>query len=271
MKNIFILTGLALLTFGCSVEKRIHNSGYHISKNSKSLVNKDKSQNTESKHTVVESRGNKETVAQEESKSNANEIKHYSSDVIASTDQDIVFSFESRDIVKLNETCDIIILKDGTEIKAKVLEINEDNVKYKMCDNLDGPTFTKNKGLIFMIKYPNGASTVINADDKNRTIESSKIDSNYEQKEFEPLAAIGFAFNLLSLLILLIEIVAFIIPITSALFGLTGAILLIISSRKFKSNPNKYKGKGFLIAGLVISLISSIIGTLYFIEWLYFF
>ncbi|MDR1652776.1 MAG: hypothetical protein LBS01_03845 [Prevotellaceae bacterium] len=52
---------------------------------------------------------------------------------------------------------DIIILKDGEEIKAKVQEIGLDNVKYKKYENQAGPTYTLMKFDIFMIKYENGA------------------------------------------------------------------------------------------------------------------
>jgi TM2 domain-containing membrane protein YozV len=36
-----------------------------------------------------------------------------------------------------------------------------------MCDNLNGPTFTKYKFDVFMIKYPNGTSTVISSNQNN--------------------------------------------------------------------------------------------------------
>ena len=51
---------------------------------------------------------------------------------------------------------DIITLKSGDEIKAKVQEIGTDNVKYKKYENLTGPVYTLLKTDIFMIKYENG-------------------------------------------------------------------------------------------------------------------
>jgi hypothetical protein len=51
---------------------------------------------------------------------------------------------------------DIITLRSGEEIKAKVQEIGTDNVKYKKYDNLSGPIYTLMKSEIFMIKYENG-------------------------------------------------------------------------------------------------------------------
>ncbi|MDR0737961.1 MAG: hypothetical protein LBF39_02690 [Prevotellaceae bacterium] len=55
---------------------------------------------------------------------------------------------------------DIITLKSGDEIKAKVQEIGLDNVKYKKYENQAGPTYTLMQSDIFMIKYENGDKDV---------------------------------------------------------------------------------------------------------------
>ena len=55
---------------------------------------------------------------------------------------------------------DIIVLKNGDEIKSKVTEVEADQVKYKKWDNQDGPSYTANKSDIFMIKYQNGTKFV---------------------------------------------------------------------------------------------------------------
>lgn len=57
--------------------------------------------------------------------------------------------------------CDIIIFKSGEEIKVKIEEIGDDEVKYKMCDNLEGPVYIKNTDKIFKINYANGTSTIM--------------------------------------------------------------------------------------------------------------
>jgi hypothetical protein len=55
---------------------------------------------------------------------------------------------------------DIITLKNGDEIKAKVQEIGISEVKYKKYENLTGPVYTLMKTDIFMIKYENGEKDV---------------------------------------------------------------------------------------------------------------
>jgi hypothetical protein len=58
---------------------------------------------------------------------------------------------------------DIITLKNGDEIKAKVQEIGLSDVKYKKFENANGPTYTLLKTEIFMIKYENGEKDVFTA------------------------------------------------------------------------------------------------------------
>jgi len=180
MKKLqFSLIILALLTFisSCTMEKRVYLPGFHVmwKKNIENLEKQEHvklcSTNTINKHVVV-----------------TEEKNPYESSFIASTDNNIDIqanenSLKYSNINKINkdvfnyiennsEDCDIIILKNGQEIKAKVIEIGQNEVKYKDCFNQSGPTFIKNKSEIFMIKYPNGTSTVIE-EIKQNTVNSN--------------------------------------------------------------------------------------------------
>lgn len=55
---------------------------------------------------------------------------------------------------------DMIFLKDGTEVKTKVLEVDKSEVKYKRFDNIDGPIYTAKKNTIVKIKYENGVEDI---------------------------------------------------------------------------------------------------------------
>ncbi len=57
---------------------------------------------------------------------------------------------------------DQMIMKNGSELQVKVLEIQPDIIKYKKWDNLDGPSYSENKANVFMIKYKNGSKDVFN-------------------------------------------------------------------------------------------------------------
>lgn len=51
---------------------------------------------------------------------------------------------------------DVIVMKDGSTILSKVLEVNPGDVKYKKFSNQGGPTYTINKTDIMCINYENG-------------------------------------------------------------------------------------------------------------------
>lgn len=51
---------------------------------------------------------------------------------------------------------DVIVLRNASEIQAKVKSIGQQEVVYLKWDNLDGPTYTLLKSEIFFIKYANG-------------------------------------------------------------------------------------------------------------------
>ena len=59
-------------------------------------------------------------------------------------------------IALLAQAQDVIIFRDGSEVEAKVTEISETQVRYKVWTNQDGPTFVKNVSDIFQIRYENG-------------------------------------------------------------------------------------------------------------------
>jgi uncharacterized protein (TIGR02145 family) len=55
---------------------------------------------------------------------------------------------------------DVIVLKNGDEIKAAVSLINTEAVTYKKFENLTGPDYSIKKSEVFMIKYANGTKDV---------------------------------------------------------------------------------------------------------------
>jgi TM2 domain-containing membrane protein YozV len=149
----FILIIILFLP-SCSIEKRVHLTGYHIDwKNSNqrkeiSKFNSSPQQNSFTKNDA-------EQIL----------IGEPFENLSASTNNSQILP--NKAITEINKKsidfndCDIIILRNGAEIKAKVLEVGSTEIKYKNCDNQNGPTFTKIKADIFMIKYPNGTSTVM--------------------------------------------------------------------------------------------------------------
>jgi|SRR6218665_418149 len=72
---------------------------------------------------------------------------------------------------------DIITKKSEENIKAKVLEITNNEIKYKKYDNINGPTYTIPASDVLTIRYENGQTEIFNqADKKNNKNNSLKID-----------------------------------------------------------------------------------------------
>ncbi len=55
---------------------------------------------------------------------------------------------------------DLITTKKGEDIKAKIMEIGLNEIKYKRADNLDGPLITVSKSDILLIRYENGTKEI---------------------------------------------------------------------------------------------------------------
>jgi len=57
---------------------------------------------------------------------------------------------------------DLIVLKTGTMIEGKVMEISPTEIRYKRADHLDGPTIVLPANTVLSIRYQNGRTDIIN-------------------------------------------------------------------------------------------------------------
>ena len=175
------------------------------------------------------------------------------SELSASSDNEVLLS-ESPPLVTLHtkksvqkrqvkpiEDCEFLVLKNGKEIHAKVLEVGVKEIKYKLCDNQTGPVFVANKSDVFMIKYPNGTNTVISEIESEPSL-ANRVQT-LENRSLEPLSLIGFISSIIGLFVLAI------------LFGPAAITLSIIGLVKNLKNPDKWKGKGLAIAGMIIGSV----------------
>lgn len=73
---------------------------------------------------------------------------------------------------------DVIVKKDGSTILSKVLEVNQNEVKYKNYNNLNGPTYTISKSELQAINYQNGAKDTFSAPvrEENRYLPNNQND-----------------------------------------------------------------------------------------------
>jgi len=57
---------------------------------------------------------------------------------------------------------DLVTKKNGEDIKAKVIEVTTNEVKYRLYDEPDGVIYTVNKSDIVMIRYESGRNEIFN-------------------------------------------------------------------------------------------------------------
>ena len=150
------------------------------------------------------------------------------------------------------EECDIIVLKTGEEVSAKVTEIGQDEIKYKKCDNLSGPTYSMNKSLVFMIKYSNGTKDIISSDNStqnNSSPQKSPTPNNDNSKNDLDDSNGNSVWGIISFVVGLVGLLVLPIP-----FGVVAMIFGGIGVNK--------KLKGLAITGLILGFIDLIVGLI---------
>ena len=89
---------------------------------------------------------------------------------------------------------DVIVLKNGDEIKSLVQEIGTEYVKYKKFDNQTGPVYNVPISKIFMIKYENGTKDVFNEVTQSpetkaeQAVKLSQVEEKQEPRRQEKVA-----------------------------------------------------------------------------------
>lgn len=95
----------------------------------------------------------------------------------------VVYTFLMVLIFGINQNTqsqDIIVFKDGNEIKAVVNEVGTNEIKYKKYENKTGPTYSVLKTEVFEIKYENGTKDVFGVGD-SKPVSNNKEGVNENQ------------------------------------------------------------------------------------------
>ena len=101
-------------------------------------------------------------------------------------DSVIYKSNEETDPFFAGDKPDILLFKSGKKTEAKVLIINETEVKYKLWSFQDGPTYHATKSELSSVAYANGKSENFN-DSQNENVAVQKQEQPTEEKnEDEP-------------------------------------------------------------------------------------
>ena len=239
IKKIILLLPILTL-FSCSLQKRKYQSGYFLSWNKNNL-------------SIAKNQKQKQFNVQK------NEIKFneisFEKDITTSANNKItkIFNNTIKNNLAVPDSCDKIIHKDGTEIMAKITEINTSEIRYKRCDFIDGPTFVEKQNKVFMIKYANGKSEMFKTEkafeNNNGKIIQDSQKINDKDKKTNTSSKASFIFSILGFYPLFI------------LGWILGLIFGALAKNEIKSEPNKYnkKSENFAKAGVVISVIGMIL------------
>ena len=215
--SIILSTTLALFILGsCSVQKRHYRNGYHVAW----LQNK-----SHQKQTAPASEANKPSVNKDmRSPEEETMVASHEGDALHLPVKKTSFSLLPPD------TCnDQLLMKNGDMITAKVSEITEEHIKYKRCDNLNGPTYSIGKEKVHSITYSNGIKEIIEppaAYEKTKKTEQNNLPA---EKKIYPKQLKWAAFLTFTPYINYIGI-----PI--------GLFLALRAKRKILSEPTKYRG-----------------------------
>lgn len=68
---------------------------------------------------------------------------------------------------------DIIVMRNGDEVEAKVTKVGTTEVEYHKWSNIDGPLYTVAKSDVFMVKYRNGDKDVFTNSERQPTPQQS--------------------------------------------------------------------------------------------------
>jgi len=92
---------------------------------------------------------------------------------------------------------DVIVLKNGDEIKSLVQEIGTEYVKYKRFNNQTGPIYNMAKTEIFMIKYENGTKDVFNEVAKPPEAKPEQPKQTYREELAKPIEKLPSTYSYL--------------------------------------------------------------------------
>lgn len=247
---LFFLTSISIVLHSCTIEKRHYRSGYHVEWKS---WGKNQLVKAEAKERV----------------SAANKTEQAETSLEASVQETIISTVQNvaENKITTSEDCDIIILKNGDEISGVVTEVGLQEIKYKKCNNPDGPSYVLAKNDVFMIKYANGSKDIINpiGQQERKSIVTEPSPTYYDNTSAPPIkhnqssASVSksqpWALWVAEILYLLACILA---VDFSFFFGLiifcliAGLIFNIIAISQIASNPDKYDGMGWAIFELVV-------------------
>lgn len=152
--------------------------------------------------------------------------------------------------ISLSAGCDTLVLRSGSVLLGKVEEIGQSEIKYKKCDNLNGPFISLAKSDVVQIKFMNGTREVITSDNPGVIpVYASRSAQDTMPQKMEGLGLAGFIASLVGLFVAGIPL------------GLIAVIFGGLSLSKVNRYPARYRGRGIAIASIILGFVD-IIGAI---------
>lgn len=157
--------------------------------------------------------------------------------------------------------CDQIVLRNGDVVEAKVKEVGVNEIRYKKCDRPDGPDYTISKRDVLSIKYSNGEVERFSTGSSSSNTNSSRGSSAYNSPtspqndgpRTDPFAIVAIAAGGLAIFT----------GLGSLLLGATAVVFGALSLSRIRKEPNRFKGKGLAMAGMIIGIVAAAAVLLY--------
>lgn len=97
---------------------------------------------------------------------------------------------------QVKDTTDVIIRIDGSILYGKVLEVDQDHVKYRKNDVPDGPSVTLPREQVYVISYSNNTKQVITPIFGKRKLDEPAFDANSLDNGGKPDSSINLKYNI---------------------------------------------------------------------------
>ncbi|MBX3165151.1 MAG: DUF4190 domain-containing protein [Bacteroidetes bacterium] len=254
-----IIAGIVsvLMFSSCAIKKRSYMRGYHV-------------EWVKSKHSTNKNGVTKKNSAKPERQKVESTNDNLIISASAENSKEYIISTLPKCSILPPDSCDNIILKNGDIVKGNVTDIS-DIIKYKRCDNLNGPSYSVKKGEVFMIQYRNGTKDVFNAQsdeelyaelEKLATSPSTPSNNQLNNTTLQQTSTNIQKTHGLAVASMVLGILALVSWYASFLFALLAMIFAGVALSKINTFPKEYKGRGMANAGLICGLIAVILWLL---------
>lgn len=133
--------------------------------------------------------------------------------------------------------CGYVVLYPGERVEAELLEISATEVTYRLCGKPGATPVTRHKREVLAVVAPNG-------DELFSGIYAFGGQPIYETQKTDGFAIASFVLGL--------------IPFT--ILGPFAAVILgIVGLDRIRKHPERYRGKGFAVAGIILGLLVAVL------------